>query len=186
MSRLQELRLNGCAQLDLAGIEAIGRLATLEQLDLGFCTRKKIFERGDGLEPLGDLPALEVLLLPQTAAAFEGHACLSRMRALRRLDLCVASDRELDPLRSHPTLEDLVILHQATMDVGLTDEGLGRLHGLPRLRRLDVSGCWGVTVAGLEALLNATPSLRELDAPRRLERTPLLDLVRRGPLDRLD
>jgi PEGA domain-containing protein len=115
-------------------------------------------------------------------AAWEHAGKLTRLELLDLIDTNI-NDEGLAQLTE---LTNLVSLRLDRTDV--TDQGLMQLRNLPKLREVGCSDSPSVTPAGVQALLNALPSLRgnvELPDRRAAEMVIHFDDPRRQTLDKL-
>ena len=114
----------------------------------------------DELSRLGQLPALEQLVLQDTRATDATLQTLANgCRRLHRLTLRNApgvTDAGLAALARFPELT-----HLALIDLPITGAALREVAGLPRLVSLDLRSCSGITAADL-SLLARMPHLKEL------------------------
>ncbi len=159
LGSLHALTLFDCMKRPTAAdMRRIAELRQLESLQLALYGSDMT---DAGMAELGGLLRLRHLRLEGFSGVNpEGWGWLVRLKGLRslRLNLGLGSaDMLLSHVRTLGELEELSI-HEAQ----LTDEGLTKLAGLKRLRRLDLSGSRGFTDDGLAALMRALPSLDEV------------------------
>eukprot|EP00803_Ostreobium_quekettii_P005966 evm.model.scf_3229.1 EVM.evm.TU.scf_3229.1 scf_3229:8962-12843(+) len=130
-----------------ADLEAVGKLARLERLELHGC--KRITDRGLGVLVPGarGLKALSLRDCWQVSDAGLSH--VARIASLTTLDLhgCGrVTDVGLAHLTGLKDLRELKLGHCREV----TDQGLAAVRRMTSLRRLDLVGCFRITSAGLE------------------------------------
>lgn len=130
LPKLQRLSLWQCGQLTGEALQGIGKVSSLQQLNLGV-TRID----DEGLKQLTELNQLRRLVLAGTEITDDGLAHLSNLRGLEELDLSntSVSDKGLAHLAS---LTGLKSLNLGVTEV--TDAGLQQLSGLKSLESLNL------------------------------------------------
>lgn len=125
--------------VDLAGDlsdERLGRLrelTNLSRLVLLFARRTERL-----LDRVADIPTVEEVDLIHTHVAKCGIDALMRLPRLKVLSLsapCIAIG-DMEGMRNHPTLEDLLVTHNLHWD----DSLVSLLQSLPRLRKVTITG----------------------------------------------
>lgn len=157
LSRLKDFRqlrclaLQSSTKLTGAGLAHLTDVSTLRELSLA----------GNGLAPqawenISHLGQLEIL---HVSGSIVTNQALSQLSGLNALQVLYANDTSIgdDELVHIAGLKSLTTLELHRTQV--TDQGLMQLRDMPRLRYV---GCDAgrVTPAGVQALLNALPSLR--------------------------
>ena len=156
---VRRLRLDGCAAMDDAALEAVGRLADLEELGLALC--RAVTDEGLAhLAGLGRLTHLDLARCRGLSPACGAH--LAQLKSLRELRLTKcrwARDEALAAVTALPALTRLDL----SMCVGVTDEGIRALARLPALEDLSLTFADGLSDAGLVALARTAARLTRLD-----------------------
>ncbi len=165
LPRLERLDLRECEVGD-EGLTAVGRIVSL--LDLDLCDTAVLDE---GLAGLAGLTELRALRLSRCGVRGDGLVALSGLRRLATLELTagrLVADAGLREISRLEGLVDLGLAHcRGTLPEkgGVTDATLVHLTELPRLSRVDVTGCW-VTALGVHALRGARPGIRVIAEER--------------------
>ena len=158
--QLGNLGLRSSTKMTGAGLAHLRDVSTLRSLGL----------EGRGFVPetwehLGQLGQIESVVVNGTNVTDQALAHLTGMKALQVLHANGTSigDEGLVHLTG---LKNLTLLELHGTQV--TDQGLMQLRNLPKLREVGCNDSPGVTPAGVQALLNALPSLRgEVASPDR-------------------
>mmetsp|Transcript_16411 Transcript_16411/g.31370 ORF Transcript_16411/g.31370 Transcript_16411/m.31370 type:complete len:903 (+) Transcript_16411:313-3021(+) len=186
------------------GLESIGLLTSVEQLDLNGCTRIGSSELGDTLKKLTKLTSLDVSYCQGILrSSWQG-----KIDNLKSLELCYAGvrDSHISRLRSLPKLEELnldscligdwAIAHLADnnvvpnltaldlSDADISDRGVAKIAQFRNLKRLSLFYC-NVSNAGLRQLSTIT-TLEELNLDSRDIDDNGLRYLRNLPLKSLD
>jgi Leucine Rich repeat len=150
LPELRELRLWGDG-IDDAALEHIGAITSLTQLDLSGTQ-----VTGSGFKHLAAIPRLRVLYLHWAPV---GDEAMESLKELTRLDqLCLDETLVSDKGLVHVgELYELEMLHIASK-AEVTDAGLKHLHGLDRLKELQIRP-GQITEAGLSKLKAAIPQV---------------------------
>ncbi len=159
------------------GVASISELRQLKELMLDLFCRMT----GEGLQDIGKLTSLEVLILPDCDLR-HGLGNLSGLKHLRSLNLtgCKLTEADVVAIGKFDSLTDLDLsfievvgtrmdfLHSLShlerlnlRSTGNSDEGLAVLTGAKELRELDISGNSDVTNASI-AVFQTLPALKRL------------------------
>ena len=157
-TQVEDLHLDNCPMVDDAMLEEFNALHSLTSLSLYDSPRIT----DAGLGTLSRLPRLEYLGLNGLQVTGRGIAPLVQIRTLQVGSCPNVDDSMLEAIQDLDDLYDLSVTNSA-----VTDAGIRHLAGLPKLRRLNLSGS-EITDEGLATLVVACSDLTDLS----LERVP--------------
>jgi Leucine-rich repeat (LRR) protein len=154
---LETLGLGATLRITDGGIEYISGLSRLRELDLTFAPITD-----EGLSHIKKLASLEALLISGTAVTDSGLKYIESLRALKRLHLgcTLVTDAGMVHLQKLQNLQELALTTSVGGEPKVTDTGLLKLKGLPRLRRLYLPEY--ITDAGVKRLPELFPDLEVL------------------------
>lgn len=177
--QLRELNLYGAVTVDSPALEPLGKLSSLEKLELRatalndqgmpflaglsklvLLDLSETAAGNQGMEVVAGLSKLEDLNLWNSAVEDAGLAHLSKLKSLKRLNLdkIYLTDAGLAHLKG---LENLEYLHLGNTMV--SDAGLPELSGLKSLNHLVLTFCISITDEGVEMLQKALPKLKTIE-----------------------